>query len=164
MTADPVTVTRRYHRALGSTRLVGLVLLAVVWFFYDSDRHILWYWWLTYLGAGALVLVALYVVSHTSLTYSPTFLTKRLAGRDRRLDLTQLVTAGVILDGRSAQTDSVTGLYLEDRQGTRMTLSVVQPYPNSSQWASYVRTALEGSRAVVGDGVMITLDELAKAV
>jgi uncharacterized membrane protein len=117
---------------------------------------------LTYIGLGALLFVVVYVVSNTSLTFSPTFLTKRLAGRERRLDLTQLMSAGVVIvNGRFGRTNSVTALYLADRQGTRMTLSVASPFPNAPQWASYVRAALEGSDAVIGDRVMSTLETLA---
>jgi hypothetical protein len=163
MTADPVTVTRRYQNESRSPRLALLAVLAVGWFFYDRSVDRLWFWWLLYPTVAILALVVAYVVSHTSLTYSPSFLTKRLAGRGRRLDLTQLMTAGVIVNGRYGKTDAVTGLYLEDRQGTRMTLSVVRPYPNAPQWASYVRAALEGSDADIGDRVMSTLQGLASA-
>jgi hypothetical protein len=158
---DPVTVSRRYHNASSPSRLALLALLGVGWYFYDRSRDIPWIWSLLYPAGAALLFVIAYVVSHTSFTYSPTFLTKRLAGRVRRLDLTQLVTAGVLVNRRDGQTDAVTGLYLEDREGMRMTLSVVHPYPNAPQWASYVRAALEGSDATVNDRVMSTLDELA---
>jgi hypothetical protein len=164
VTADPVTVTRRVSNAPRTWRFVLLALLAGDLFLYDRSVHRLWVWWLLYPGVAAGALVALYVVTHTSLTYSPTLLTKRLAFRERRLDLTQLVTAGVIVSGRYGQSGTIIGLYLEDRHGTRMTLSVARPYPNAPQWAGYVHAALEGSDADIGDRVMSTLEQLASAV
>jgi hypothetical protein len=173
MTADPVTVTRHYNDASRSPRWLTRTLLAALvigWYFYSRSVHMLWFWWLLYTGAAAFVLVTVYVVSHTSLTYSPTFLAKRLAGRERRLDLTQLKTAGVqVVNGRYGHASPATGLYpvaalyLEDCRGTRMTLSVVHPYPNASQWANCVRVALESSDATIGDRVMSTLEGLASA-